>query len=308
MNIPEPSEPILAPKPISAAKANPAPQRSPARKSRGGLFGYSLLAAGLVGGWLSRNVQLVNPEEGLGYWLGIVGGSLMLLLLLYPAGKRSQLLRRLGLVKHWFRIHMVIGLVGPSLILYHCNFSVDAMNSKVALYSMLAVAISGIIGRHFYTRIHRGLYGKRAGIEELRNEITDALDNNRGFAAILPRFVNELHRVTEELLGDQFTRTVSMRRCLSWTIKYYVVRARLYFMIRRELRARAVISGALHANMKSVRRTANVYAAQQVGLMRQVAQLSIYERFFSLWHVFHMPLFLLLVISALVHVLAVHMY
>ncbi len=286
----------------------PATQQSPVRKSRKALYGYSSLLTVLLAGWFLRGEQLMNPEEGLGYWLGIIGGSLMLLLLLYPAGKKSQLLRRLGLVKHWFRVHMIIGLVGPLLVLYHCNFSVDAMNSKVALYSMLAVAISGIIGKHFYTRIHRGLYGKRAGIEELREEITDALDNSHGLAAILPKFINELHCVSEELLGDQFTRSISLRKCLSWTIKYYVVRARLYFLIHRELRARAMISETLQANTRNLRKTANNYAAKQVGLMRQVAQLSLYERLFSLWHIFHMPLFLVLVISALVHVLAVHMY
>ncbi|MGB5624105.1 MAG: hypothetical protein WBM61_00125, partial [Woeseiaceae bacterium] len=59
---------------------------------------------------------------------------------------------------------------------------------------------------------------------------------------------------------------------------------------------------------KSLQKTANAYATKQVGMMRQVAQLSFYERLFSLWHVFHMPLFLVLVVSALVHVLAVHMY
>lgn len=289
----------------------PATKQSPKRKSsksRKALYGYSSLLAMLLAGWLLRGEQLVNPEEGVGYWLGIVGGSLMLLLLLYPAGKKSRLLRWLGLVKHWFRIHMIMGLVGPALVLYHCNFSVGAMNSKVALYSMLVVAISGIIGKHFYARIHRGLFGKRAGIEELREEITGALDNSHGLAAILPRFINELHSVSEELLGDRFTRSVSVRKCLSWTIKYYVVRVRLYFLIHRELRARAMISETLKANTRNLRRTANAYAAQQVGLMRQVAQLSFYERLFSLWHVFHMPLFLVLVVSALVHVLAVHMY
>jgi hypothetical protein len=292
------------------ATANVAPATKPSRdrKLRKSFYWYSALLTMLLAGWLLRGEQLVNPEEGLGYWLGIIGGSLMLLLLLYPVGKKSQLMRRLGLVKHWFRIHMIIGLIGPLLVLYHCNFSVDAMNSKVALYSMLVVAISGIIGKHFYTRIHRGLFGKRAGIEELRKEITGALDNSHGLAAILPRFINELHSVSAELLGDQFTRSVSVRKSLSWTIKYYVVRARLYILIHRELRARAMISETLQANTKNLRKTANAYAAQQVGLMRQVAQLSFYERLFSLWHVFHMPLFLVLVISALVHVLAVHMY
>jgi hypothetical protein len=292
----------------ATSNATPATAESPARKSRAALYGYSLLVAALIAGWLLSGIQLVDPNEGIGYWLGIIGGSLMLLLLFYPAGKKSTLLRRLGLVKHWFRIHMIFGLVGPLLVLYHCNFSVDAMNSKVALYSMLAVAISGVIGKHFYARIHRGLYGKRAGIEELRAEIADAVDNSRGLAAILPKFINELHGISAELLGDEFTRSISLQRSLSWTIKYYVVRARLYLIIRRELRARSIVSETLNANIGNLHKTANAYAAQQVGLMRQVAQISFYERLFSLWHVFHMPLFLLLVISALVHVLAVHMY
>lgn len=292
----------------AATKTTAATKPSVSRKSRGALYGYSILFAMLLAGWMLRDKQLLNPEEGVGYWLGIVGGSMMLLLLFYPSGKKSALLRRQGMVKHWFRIHMLIGLIGPLLILYHCNFSVDAMNSKVALYSMLGVAISGIIGRYIYTRIHRGLYGKRANIEELRSEISDSLENSRGLATILPGFIGELHSVSAELLGDQFTRSIGLRRSLLWTIKYYVVRVRMYLLIRRELRARAILSVALQANTKNLRKTANAYAAQQVKLMRQVAQISIFERLFSFWHVFHMPLFILLIISALVHVLAVHMY
>lgn len=283
-------------------------QASRASKSRDAVYGYSFLFIALVAGWLLSDKELVDPKDGLGYWLGIVGGSMMLLLLFYPAGKKSSLLRRLGLVRHWFKIHMILGLVGPLLVLYHCNFSVDAINSTVALYSMVAVAVSGIIGRYFYTRIHRGLYGKRANIEELRTEIVDAVENSRGLAAILPNFIAELHVVSEQLIGDKFTRAISVRHSLSWAVRYYVVRIRLFFLINRELRERCAESEALSSNVKNLRRTANTYAAQQTGLMRQVATLSLYERLFSLWHIFHMPLFLLLIISALVHVLAVHMY
>jgi len=293
---------------LTATQRTALPKQPKKTKSRTGLYGYSLLFATLCGGLLLRNEKLVNPQDGLGYWLGIVGGSLMLVLLLYPAGKRSAILQRMGLVKHWFRIHMIFGLLGPLLILYHCNFSVSAMNSKVALYSMLAVSISGLIGRYFYTRIHRGLYGKRAGIEELRDEITDALSNSRGLAAIMPRFIGELHTVSADLMGNEFTRGISMRRSLLWIAKYYVVRVRLYLTIRRELRNRAMGSDTVRTNTVNLGKTANAYATQQVRLMRQVAQLSLFERLFSLWHVFHMPLFILLVISALVHVLAVHMY
>lgn len=232
----------------------------------------------------------------------------MLFLLLYPAGKKSQLLQRLGVVKYWFRIHIIFGLLGPLLVLYHCNFSVGATNSKVALYSMLLVAGSGIIGRHFYQRIHRGLHGKRTSIEELRNEISESIQHSRGLAAILPGVVKELHTISAELLGCKYTRSIGVRRSLAWTFKHYYVRAMLYFRVNRELRVRALHSETIRGNASELRKAANHYVRTQVGLMRRVAQLSFYERLFSLWHVFHMPLFLLLVISASIHVLAVHMY
>lgn len=272
------------------------------------LVGYGVLVLAIGVGWLLRGDEIVDPEEGLGYWLGIVGGTLMLLLLFYPASKKSKLLQRMGLIKHWFRIHMIFGLVGPLLVLYHCNFSADAINSKVALYSMLAVAGSGVVGRYIYARIHRGLYGKRTNIEELREEIANSISGKSGVAVILPEFAEELHSISEELLGDKYTKKVGIRKSLLWTVKHAYVRARLSFKIWKELRARAVDSEAIRQNSKELRRSANQYAKTQVGLMRQVAQLSFYERLFSLWHIFHMPLFLLLVVSALAHVLAVHMY
>jgi len=283
-------------------------RRKPLTATQWGLIGYGILAIALCIGWLLRNVGIVNPKYGVGYWLGIIGGSLMLLLLFYPAGKKSKFMRRLGLVKHWFRIHMIFGLVGPLLVLYHCNFQVDAVNSTVALYSMLAVAGSGIIGRHFYARLHRGLYGKRATIEELRAEMADSVENSRGIAAILPDFIRRLHTISEELLGDKFTRKIRIGRSLAWSVKHHVVRIQLYFQIRRELRARSRESEAIRGNAPELRRMANQYMREQVLLMRRIAQLAFYERLFSLWHVFHMPLFILLVLSALVHVLAVHMY
>jgi hypothetical protein len=42
--------------------------------------------------------------------------------------------------------------------------------------------------------------------------------------------------------------------------------------------------------------------------VERAAALTVYQRLFSLWHVLHVPLVALLIISALYHVLAVHMY
>jgi hypothetical protein len=278
------------------------------RKSRRGFYGYSLLATLTMVGWLARDVGLVDPAHGFGYWLGIIGSSMMLVLLLYPSVKKLALSRSLGLAKHWFHVHVIFGLVGPLLILYHCNFQFDAFNSKFALYCMLAVAVSGIIGKHIYARIHADLYGHCSSMEELRTELSMALEKSDGLAVWMPNFVKELHKLSDELQGDEITKSIDIRRSLIWTVKPVFVRLRLYRLIYLETAFRAKDSAVLSSNIKGLRRSADAYASKYVRLMRRVAQFSLYERLFSLWHLFHLPLFLLLVISASFHVLAVHMY
>ena len=68
-------------------------------------------------GWHNRDDSGLTPESGVGYWLGIAGSALMLLLLLYPLRKRMSSLRTIGTVAFWFRAHMILGLLGCVLVL-----------------------------------------------------------------------------------------------------------------------------------------------------------------------------------------------
>jgi hypothetical protein len=43
-----------------------------------------------------------------------------------------------------------------------------------------------------------------------------------------------------------------------------------------------------------------------IDAVRRVAEYSAYRRIFALWHVVHIPLFVMLVVTGLVHVAAVH--
>ncbi len=123
-------------------------------------------------GWLNRNEGYLTPEEGYGYWLGITGGSLMLLLLVYPLRKRLRLLRGIGPVAFWFRLHMIAGIIGPLLVVIHANFKFGSLNATIALTSMLLVAFSGLIGRYLYGKLHKGLYGQRAQVREILADAT----------------------------------------------------------------------------------------------------------------------------------------
>ena len=286
----------------------PADARPTQRRTETPVRGYILLALAIVAGYLLRDVSFITPEAGLGYWLGIIGGSIMLALLLYPLRKRLRFLHFMGPTRHWFRMHMAFGLVGPLLILYHCNFQLGSVNSKVALYCMLLVAGSGIIGRHFYARIHRGLYGRKTSLRDLQQDLGKSNEKSHGLATLMPELVARLDAMAEELQGCQVTQTLGIRRSLRWTFTHHVTHLSLWLTARRELKRAALNSSVVQDSYSRLMRSASKFIRDYMALVGRVAQFSFYERLFALWHVLHLPIFLLMVLSALFHVLAVHMY
>ena len=286
-----------------------AEQQDDARSTlRGELRAYALIAVFLVAGWLVRDLGLITPKYGTGYWLGIIGGSLMLSLLLYPLRKKIRFLHNLGSTRRWFRMHMILGLLGPMLVLYHCNFQLGSFNSRVALYCMLLVAISGIFGRHFYAAIHRGLYGRKLTLAELQKDLADSAEKSQGLATLMPQLVAKLDRLCIELQGDELTNSLGIRRSLGWLFKHPFIRLSLLWTARRELRLAAVRSEVVARDQKRLRRTTSRFVCGYMELMTRVARFTVYERLFAIWHVLHLPIFFVMVLSALVHVLAVHMY
>jgi len=275
---------------------------------RGELRAYALISVFLAAGWLLKDLNLITPEQGTGYWLGIVGGSLMLSLLLYPLRKKVRFLHRLGSTRRWFRMHMILGLLGPLLILYHCNFQLGSFNSRVALYCMLLVAISGIVGRHFYAAIHRGLYGRKLTLGELQKELATSAEKSHGLATLMPKLVARLDHLCEELQGDKVTNSLGIRRSIRWLAIHPFTRLSLHWTARRELRLAAVRFEVVARDQKRLKRTTSRFIRDYTKLMTRVAKFTVYERLFAVWHVLHLPIFFVMVLSALTHVLAVHMY
>jgi len=269
---------------------------------------YLLLTLLIIAGFLLRDFNIISPEYGAGYWLGIIGGTLMLALLLYPLRKRLRLLHFLGPTKHWFRMHMAFGLIGPLLILYHCNFQLGSINSQVALYCMLLVAGSGIIGRHFYAGIHRGLYGKKTSLRELQTDLAVSVEESHGLATLLPNLVARLDGMAEELQGCKVTQSIGIGRSLRWTFTHSFTHISLLLTAHYELKVAAKNSSVVARDHKRLMRAASKFIREYMSLIGRVAQFSFYERLFALWHILHLPIFLLMIISALFHVLAVHMY
>ena len=290
--------------PITSA---PPARQTPKRKA-GNFRAYVLLTALIVLGWFIRDRELISPEDGIGYWLGIIGASMMGALLLYPLRKRLRFLHALGPTRHWFRLHMAFGLVGPLLILYHCNFTLGSFNSRVALYCMLLVAGSGIIGKHFYAAIHRGLYGRKTNLTELQKELADSLEKSHGLARFMPELVARLDAMSTDFQGDRVTKSIGIGRSLRWTFMHNLTRFSLWLTARRELKIAAQQSEVVARDHKRLLRTASRFIRDYTQLSGRVAQFSFYDRLFALWHILHLPIFFMMVLSVIFHILAVHMY
>jgi hypothetical protein len=127
-----------------------------------GFLATVAIAVALVVGWNERDEDIITPSSGLGYWLGIAGSLMMVALLFYSFRKRQRRGWKLGSIPAWFRIHMILGILGPLLVVFHTNFQLKALNSTVALAAMLIVAFSGLVGRYIYGKIHGGLDSQKS--------------------------------------------------------------------------------------------------------------------------------------------------
>ena len=272
-------------------------------------IGYGICAVALWLGWLlTRQTDLVNPEEGLGYWLGIVGASLMAILLLYPLRKRIRFFRHLGATRHWFRAHMIFGVVGPVLILYHSNFGFGSMNSNVALVCTLLVAGSGLAGRYLYKKIHTDLDGHKASLQELTSQAGFQQDGGSAVSKLLPELSVQITAFDELVLKPPGSLLLMLVLPLKLAVETRWLSLRLMWFARRELGHRARESAAVASQRRRLQGVVNRFILEHMSRVRRVAEFSSYERLFSLWHIFHLPFFYMLVVTALLHVLAVHMY
>jgi len=113
--------------------------------------------------------------EGLGYALGIAGLGMMSLLLLYSLRKRWKPLQHAGAARLWLQIHMALGVLGPTAILFHANFRLGSLNSRAALFCMATVSLSGVIGRFLYTRIHSAFLDQRKTVADFQASDLPAL-------------------------------------------------------------------------------------------------------------------------------------
>ncbi len=290
-------------------------------RSKDHMWGVFILIVAMVtlaGYFIVSPQKLYEPGDDIGYNLGLAGGLMLLALLLYPLRKRVKFLGKLGLLPVWFKWHMVLGILGPLVIIFHSTYHVyipyfhptGSVNAAIAMYCMFLVSGSGTFGRFFYTKIHHGLYGRQASLNEIRAELDQSGDVKSIFS-----FAPEIERKLEEfrLHAEENAQAgkLGLIKFVGIGIKTEMLSRSLVKELHGVMQAQAREKNFAPAQIKSMEGMFAEYRTlikSYLSAVRDASQFHTYEHLFSYWHIFHIPLVYMLVFSGFYHVLAVHMY
>lgn len=233
----------------------------------------------------------LKPGGTRGHALGVVGSSLMVVMLVYSVRKRARFLRNAGRLRSWLDFHIFCGIIGPLLVILHSSFKVQGLVA-LSFWSMIAVALSGVLGRYLYLQIPRTRAGDEltlAQVEEQRQELTRHL---RDDLQIPEEALRELDAVAQAGASSRAPLLLLLFR-LPWSS--VAMRWRL-----RGFRSR--LRGNFRNAPRPLLREVTRAVRQKAALERRLILWSRLQQLFHYWHVFHKPFAIVMYLFMVVHI------
>ena len=250
----------------------------------------------------SAKHELLRPSGTIGLKLGIFGTVLFFIIFLYALRKVIPWLGRIGTARHWMDFHVIAGVSAPVVIAFHASFKFQGI-AGVAFWIMLAVALSGIVGRYLYAQIPRSLNAAEMSLGELH-------DNER----MLAEFLLVQSVFTEEQLRKAL-RAPSPEHASRVGALAAIVRMILFDLSMPFRMAKLRRLAGRSAGLRSfggLVSTGNPEVEDIIGIVKQKASLSKRilflgqtQRVFHLWHVIHRPFSYAFALLAILHIVVV---
>jgi len=223
--------------------------------------------------------------------LGVVGSSMMLVMLGYSLRKRVRALRRLGPLSHWLDVHIYLGTVGPLLVVLHSSFKVKGLVA-LSFWSMIAVALSGVLGRYLYLQIPRTRAGEELSLGELMKQDQ----------ALSERLLREFHLDATLLqrldaLAAPSAEHAGLLRALAGALL-------------ADLTLRVRLRGFADGCRNVPRRLSGEFlrlARRKAVLRRRIVFWDALHRLFHYWHVVHKPFAVVMYVFMAVHIVVASM-
>jgi hypothetical protein len=244
--------------------------------------------------------DLLRPSGLIGINLGILGTLLFCIIFLYAFRKVFPWLGRIGTAKRWMDFHIICGVTAPVIIAFHASFKFNNI-AGVAFWIMLAVALSGIIGRYLYAQIPQSLSAAKTSFQELEaneDQLSDALKRQTVYSA------EKIARIFRMPTAEQIRKS-SLVVTLGQMIMLDVRRPFQIAAMRRQ----ASTFGQFIHSVGGLFSTGNPEIENIVRLVRRKSSLSKRilfldqaERVFHLWHVVHRPFSYAFAVLAVIHI------
>ncbi len=236
--------------------------------------------------------RIFRPAGYLGHAFGVIGSAMMIIMLLYSIRKRFSVFEGWGPLSSWLHGHIYLGIIGPLFIILHTSFKVSGLVA-VSFWSMIAVALSGVLGRYIYLQIPRTISGTEMSlndISEIEIQLTSQLKQDFNLESETLEKIETFFYPSMKKTGRGLTLT------LLGLLKEDALYPLHYLRARRRYSRELQISGKLMGKiLKIFRRKALI--RRRISLWNRIHQI------FHYWHIFHKPFALVMFIVMFVHIL-----
>lgn len=231
---------------------------------------------------------ILKPSGDWGHGLGIIGSVFMIIgVSVYMIRKRFRVLTRIGLLKHWLEFHIFLCSLGPILVLFHTSFKFGGLVA-ISFWSMVAVFLSGIIGRFIYIQIPRTIEGRELSLNEVREMKSNIGDT-------IHKLVS-LDEKSYSVIVDSTKKKVEL-----YHPNFFVRYIRKYGDDMKTVRN---VKAVLRQNKitKSQKKQILDLVKSDISLNRRIDRLVTMQNLFKYWHVAHLPFALVMLIIMIIHV------
>jgi sulfur relay (sulfurtransferase) DsrC/TusE family protein len=230
----------------------------------------------------------LKPSGSVGHGLGIAGSLFMITgMVTYMVRKRYRMFSRIGTLKYWLEFHIFLCTLGPMLVFFHTALKFGGLVA-ISFWSMVAVFLSGIIGRFIYIQIPHSVEGRELSLNEVRELKSD-----------LAGYLKQSHNLDEEsyrIITESVKRKVEL-----YDSNPFVRFIKKYSDDRKNLRTVRFLLKWKKLDKKESRDIINL-VKHDIKLNRRIENLNRMQKLFNYWHVAHLPFALVMLIILAIHV------
>ena len=239
--------------------------------------------------FLPQNL-LLKPSGFIGHGLGIIGSFFIIVgVLSYMIRKRIKIFFRFGYLKHWLEFHIFLCTIGPILVLFHTAFKFGGIVA-VSFWSMVAVVLSGVIGRVLYVQIPHTIQGQMISMRELNTLNENYSHQLKDVFSVPEHIFSQIEKIT----SIQRYKRVTFKTSLFFLLEDYIGIKIVLHNLRKELKTAKIA--------RPKRREIITATKSKLIISRRIGTLQTMQKLFRYWHVVHLPFAIVMFIIMVVHI------